>query len=139
MPNRVAIPTQIPAIPPDIIECGEAIGVHIEDPHGVVNTRIVDGNTVATIGQLAVFDGIVHMIPRHDLTTRQWWYLAAAAEEAFFNEPTEVSGWTPVVHGDQVGWATGVVVTAALIAGRCASLSMPSAALAVDPQQLGLA
>ncbi|QSE90303.1 hypothetical protein JWS13_17590 [Rhodococcus pseudokoreensis] len=92
-------------------ELTDVLGIQQEPPYGVVSTQMADGTTVADIGQLAVFDGVVHIIPRHDLTDQQDMYLSAAAEDAFFTDPTSEAGWVPVVHDNQVGWATKIILS----------------------------
>lgn len=125
MPNTVRVPFGSPDYPPDRRGVGDAFGICHEPPHGVVKTRIDNGETIAHIGQLVTLDGDIHVIPRHDLTAAQWRYLNAAAEDAFFSEPSDEAHWVPVVVGHRPGWATAITVTASLTRGSVASLPFP--------------
>lgn len=130
MPNTVRVPFGSPEYPPDHEGLGDAFGISWEPPHGVVKTRVDDGKTIANIGQLVTLDGNIHVIPRHDLSAHQERYLNAAAEDAFFTEANTESGWAPVLVGDQVGWATSIIVTASLSLGCVSSLPTPEIAAA---------
>lgn len=125
MPHTVRVPFGSPDYPPDRADLGEAFGISWEPPHGVVKSRIEDGKTIANIGQIVNLGGNIHVIPRHDLSTHQERYLNAAAEDAFFTEPTTAGRWVPIVVGDQMGWATAIIVTASLNLGCVASLPFP--------------
>ncbi|QTJ65857.1 hypothetical protein HYG77_09800 [Rhodococcus sp. ZPP] len=92
-------------------DLADTLGIRTEDPHGVVTTRISGGRAETNVGQLVSLDGIIYVFPRHDLTTRQAGYLAAAAEDAFYCEANAESGWVPVVLGNELGWATTIIVS----------------------------
>lgn len=134
MPNVVRLPFGAPDYPPDRDAQGHTFGICHEPPHGVVMTRVEDGKTIANVGQIVTLDGNIHVIPRHDLTTRQKSFLNAAAEDAFFTEPSTESGWVPVMVGDRIGWATSITLTAQLSAGRSAFLPQPGMSAAGRPQ-----
>jgi hypothetical protein len=117
MPNTVRIPFGNPEYPTGSNVLTEALGIRMEDPYGHVHSYVLDGRTHATIGQLVNVNGLVHAIPRHNLTPRQHSYFAAAAEEGFFKPPCVESGWEPDLIDGELRWTTSITVSAALTSG----------------------
>lgn len=101
------------------IEDLSALGISIEQPHGVIAHRIIRGRLAAEIGKLVVIGPTIHAVPKFDLSDRQHAQLVGAAESAFFVDRTEALGWGHSVVDGRSRWTTWISVPADTISASC--------------------
>lgn len=82
-------------------------------PGGDAVLHLRHGEMMIEIGEIVVYDNVIHIAPNSGIGECRRHYLMSAAESAFLGVCHEDLGWKRVVEGDHSWWSTWVSVPVA--------------------------